>query len=214
MGIRSWFGLDKPEAPEPVRPGPPTTEQLLEALDAIEEQARDGKVPGVVLSRLLRVTRIVRQTLPRLGGLGLGSRQGYSVMATVTDYLPVAIGNYLRLPRDWADTRPIAAGKSSVMLLVDQLDLLGSTMDKVYDAVNRADAEAIIVHGAFLEEKFGHASAGGVLGLGPDPVQPAPPPATGSTGTTGAAGTTGTTDTRPAPVSPDPLSPNPLAPPE
>lgn len=178
MGIRSWFGLDKPEAPEPVRPGPPTTEQLLGALDAIEQQARDGKVPGVVLSRLLRVTRIVRQTLPRLANLGLGSRQGYSVMATVTDYLPVAIGNYLRLPRDWADTRPISAGKSSVMLLVDQLDLLGTTMDKVYDAVNRADAEAIIVHGAFLEEKFGHASAGGALGLGSDPVQPAPPPST------------------------------------
>ena len=176
MGIRSWFGLDRPEAPEPARPGPPTTEQLLEALDAIEQQARDGKVPGVVLSRLLRVTRIVRQTLPRLANLGLGSSQGFRVMATVTDYLPVAIGNYLRLPRDWADTRPIAAGKSSVMLLVDQLDLLGTTMDKVYDAVNRADAEAIIIHGAFLEEKFGHASAGGVLGLGPDPVQAAPPP--------------------------------------
>lgn len=180
MGIRSWFGLDRPEAPEPVRSGPPTTEQLLGALDAIEQQARDGKVPGVVLSRLLRVTRIVRQTLPRLDNLGLGSSQGFSVMATVTDYLPVAIGNYLRLPRDWADTRPIAAGKSSVMLLVDQLDLLGTTMDKVYDAVNRADAEAIIVHGAFLDEKFGPASAGGVLGLGPDPVRVAPPPANGA----------------------------------
>ncbi|MER7073275.1 hypothetical protein [Terrabacter sp. NPDC000476] len=197
MGIRSWFGLDKPEAPEPARPGPPTTEALLEALGAIEAQAREGHVPGVVLSRLLRVTRIVRQTLPRLANLGIGSSQGYSVMATVTDYLPVAIGNYLRLPRDWADTRPIAAGKSSVMLLVDQLDLLGTTMDKVYDAVNRADAEAIIVHGAFLEEKFGQASAGGVLGLGPDPVA-APPPAPGSPGAAGA----------PAP------SVNPLAPPE
>jgi hypothetical protein len=168
--------LGEPEAPEPARPGPPTTEQLLEALALIEQQARDGKVPGVVLSRLLRVTRIVRQTLPRLATLGIGSAQGYSVMATATDYLPVAIGNYLRLPRDWADTRPIAAGKSSVMLLVDQLDLLGTTMDKVYDAVCRADAEAIIVHGAFLEQKFGQASTGGALGLGPDPVRVAPPP--------------------------------------
>ncbi|WP_330476133.1 hypothetical protein [Terrabacter sp. C0L_2] len=173
-----------------MRSGPPTTEQLLGALDSIEAQAREGRVPGVVLSRLLRVTRIVRQTLPRLDTLGLGSSQGFSVMATATDYLPVAIGNYLRLPRDWADTRPIAAGKSSVMLLVDQLDLLGTTMDKVYDAVCRADAEAIIVHGAFLEQKFGQASAGGALGLGPDPVQVVPPP--------------------PGPS----LSPGPLAPPE
>lgn len=199
MGIRSWFGLDRPEAPEPVRSGPPTTEQLLGALDAIEQQARDGKVPGVVLSRLLRVTRIVRETLPRLANLGLGSRQGYSVMATVTDYLPVAIGNYLRLPRDWADTRPIAAGKSSVMLLVDQLDLLGTTMDKVYDAVNRADAEAIIVHGAFLEEKFGPASAGGVLGLGPDPVR-VPPPA-------GAGAPSAPSESPESPAPPAPLTP-------
>ncbi|WP_020145172.1 hypothetical protein [Terracoccus sp. 273MFTsu3.1] len=194
-----------------MRSGPPTTEQLLGALDAIEAQAREGKVPGVVLSRLLRVTRIVRQTLPRLSNLGLGSSQGFSVMATATDYLPVAIGNYLRLPRDWADTRPIAAGKSSVMLLVDQLDLLGTTMDKVYDAVCRADAEAIIVHGAFLEQKFGQASEGGVLGLGPDPVQVAPPPGSGS-GSSGAAGSSGTADP-PGAVSTSP-SPHPLAPPE
>lgn len=172
VGIRSWFGLGRPEAPEePARPGPPTTEQLLAALDSIEATARAGHVPGVVLSRLQRVTRIVRETLPRLATLGIGSAQGYSVMATVTDYLPVAIGNYLRLPRHWADTRPIADGKSSVMLLVDQLDLLGSTMDKVYDAVCRADAQAIIVHGAFLEQKFGQSSEGGALGLGgPDPT--------------------------------------------
>ncbi|HET7398727.1 MAG TPA: hypothetical protein VFJ94_09420 [Intrasporangium sp.] len=171
MGIRSWFGFERPEAPEPAHPGPPTTEQLLAALASVEEQARAGKVPGVVLSRLLRVTGTVRQTIPRLPSLGLGSTQGYSVMATATDYLPVAIGNYLRLPRDWADSRPVAGGKSSVMLLVDQLDLLGGVMDKVYDAVCRADAEAIIVHGAFLEQKFGAASTGGALALGrPDPT--------------------------------------------
>jgi hypothetical protein len=176
MGIRSWLGLDPPEGPEPERPGPPTTEQLLGALDQIEGLARAGRVPGVVLARLLRVTHLVRETLPRLSNLGIGSAQGYSVMATATDYLPVAIGNYLRLPRDWADTRPIAGGKSSVMLLVDQLDLLGQTMDKVLDAVNRADAEAIVIHGAFLEQKFGHASTGGSLGLdAPDPTPEDPP---------------------------------------
>ncbi|HSU74882.1 MAG TPA: hypothetical protein VLI66_08065 [Terrabacter sp.] len=198
-----------------MRSGPPTTEQLLGALDAIEQQARDGKVPGVVLSRLLRVTRVVRETLPRLANLGLGSAQGYSVMATATDYLPVAIGNYLRLPRDWADTRPIAAGKSSVMLLVDQLDLLGSTMDKVYDAVNRADAEAIIVHGAFLEEKFGPASAGGVLGLGPDPVRVAPPPPPPGTSEPGRVGEPGASDAGGPGTSRSPApSPAPLTPPE
>lgn len=179
MGIRSWFGRGGPEAPAPPDPGPPSEDELLAALDRVEQQARDGHVPAVVLSRLLRVARVVRETVPRLAALGIGSAQGYSVMATATDYLPVAIGNYLRLPRDWADTRPIAGGKSSVMLLVDQLDLLGATMDKVYDAVLRSDAEAIIVHGQFLEQKFGAGAGGGSLGLdAPDPTPQTLPDAT------------------------------------
>ena len=175
------------------RPGRRRPSRLLGALDAVETQAREGRVPGVVLSRLTRVTRRARLDPSWLERLGVGSAQGYSVMATATDYLPVAIGNYLRLPRDWADTRPIAAGKSSVMLLVDQLDLLGATMDKVADAINRSDAEAIIVHGAFLEEKFGHASTGGSLGLGaPDPT-----PGPGSSPITGPLSPAGVTHDQP-----------------
>ena len=43
------------------------------------------------------------------------------------------------------------------MLLIDQLDLLAATMDKIFDAVVRVDAAALIAHGRFLQEKFGHA---------------------------------------------------------
>ncbi len=96
-------------------------------------------------------------------------------MATATDYLPWPSATTSASRATGPTPVPIEAGKSSVMLLVDQLDLLGTTMDKVYDAVCRADAEAIIVHGAFLEQKFGQASTGGALGLGPDPVQVSPP---------------------------------------
>ena len=76
-------------------------------------------------------------------------------VATATDYLPEAVGGYLRLPRDWADTRPIDGYKTSLMVLVDQLELLASTMDKILDAANRADAQALIAHGMFLQAKFG-----------------------------------------------------------
>jgi hypothetical protein len=60
------------------------------------------------------------------------------------------------------------------MILIDQLDLLGSTMDKVFDAVNRADAAALVAHGRFLAEKFGTGSTGGSLALGPTTSTPAP----------------------------------------
>jgi hypothetical protein len=163
--------------PEPApTPRAPTNDDLLAALIRVEQLVAQGAVPAVVASRVNRVVRTVRDTIPRLGNLG-GSAQAYSVMATATDYLPEAIGGYLRLPRQWADTRPVDRGKTSLMILIDQLDLLAATMDKVFDAVNRADAAALIAHGRFLQEKFGTGSTGGGLALGP--TQSTPPPDTG-----------------------------------
>ena len=179
MGIGSWFGFGaRPErAPEvaSVASRVPTSQDLLDAIDRVEQQAREGKAPGMVQSRLVRVTQIVRDTVPRLETLGQGSLQAYNVMATATDYLPDAIGGYLRLPRQWADSRPVDRGKTSLMILIDQLDLLGATMDKVFDAVCRADAEALVVHGRFLQEKFGAAAGGGDLRIGTTPLPTIPP---------------------------------------
>src|SRR5690349_23619370 len=178
MGIGPWCGFAdrsarQSEPPEPVHTVP-TSQDLLEAVDRVEQQAKDGKVPGMVQSRLGRVARTVRDTVPRLDTLGAGSPQAYNVMATATNYLPDAIGGYLRLPRQWADSRPVDRGKTPLMILIDQLDLLGATMDKVFDAVNRADAAALIAHGRFLQEKFGTGSTGGSLALGDTPSTPAP----------------------------------------
>ncbi|GAB3600498.1 hypothetical protein GCM10027446_33790 [Angustibacter peucedani] len=151
-------------------PRVPTADDLLAAVDRVEALVSGGAVPAAVASRVGRVTRTVRDTVPRLDRLGAGSPQAYSVMATATDYLPEAVGGYLRLPRDWANSRPVDSGRTSLMVLIDQLDLLARTMDQVLDAVNREDAAALVAHGRFLAEKFGSASSGGALDLGvPDP---------------------------------------------
>ena len=122
----------------------PTPDDIASSLDRVEELVSDPAIPAVVRSRAQRVTATIRKAVPRLGLLGLGSYDSYSVVATATDYLPEAIGAYLRLPRDWADSRPVEGGKTSLLLLIDQLDLLSTTMDKIYDAANRTDAEALI----------------------------------------------------------------------
>ena len=108
-------------------------------------------------------TRVVLGGFPDLGG---GSRDAHSVMATATSYLPEALEAYLRLPRSFADRRPVDGNKTSLMVLVDQLDLLAVTMEKIRDAVYRADAEALVAHGRFLAEKFGHSADGGQLNMG------------------------------------------------
>ncbi|MEO6145329.1 MAG: hypothetical protein ABIP19_15235 [Dermatophilaceae bacterium] len=156
------------EPERPVLPRVPTSDDLLAAVERVDALVAGGAVPAVVASRVARVSRTVRETIPRLSNLGAGSPQAYNVMATATDYLPEAIGGYLRLPRQFADSRPVDRVKTSLMILIDQLDLLAATMDKVFDAVCRADAAALVAHGRFLAEKFGTASTGGALSLGPD----------------------------------------------
>ena len=166
-----------PEQPDRlVLPPVPTSADLLASVARVEALVADGAVPAPVASRVARVTRVVREAIGRLDRLGAGSPQAYSVMATATDYLPEAIGGYLRLPRDWANSRPVDNGRSSLMVLIDQLDLLARTMDQVLDAVNRADAAALVAHGRFLAEKFGASSGGGELEIGQitPPPQPAP----------------------------------------
>ncbi len=80
------------------------------------------------------------------------------MLRTATSYLPEAVGAYLRLPRNYADHRPVSGGKTSLAVLCDQLDLLAAKMNDVSDAVNRADADALVAHGRFLAEKFGSGS--------------------------------------------------------
>jgi hypothetical protein len=155
-----------PEPPRLELPKVKSSAELLADLDTFET-AIDGKVPDVVESRVEKVVGIVRDTIPRLDRLGAGSYQAHSVVATATSYLPEAVGAYLRLPRSWADSRPVANGKTSMMVLCDQLDLLGYTMGQVFDAVCRADAEALVAHGRFLDEKFGADSALEISGGGP-----------------------------------------------
>jgi hypothetical protein len=168
VGLKSWWrqvrsGEDEQEY---VVPPAPTEQDILAALNRVNAMLREGNAPPVVVSRVVRIARTIHQTLPRLRHLGLGSQEGYSVVATATDYLPEAVGGYLRLPRDWADTRPIDGAKTALMILVEQLELLGATMDKILDAANRADAQALIAHGRFLDAKFGHPPGGTDLTVG------------------------------------------------
>ncbi len=198
----------EPERPEMDLPRVPTAEDLLAALARVESMVARGAVPAVVASRVTRVCRTVRDTIPRLSTLGSGSPWAYSVMATATDYLPEAVGGYLRLPREFADSRPVDRGRTSLMVLIDQLDLLGATMDQVYDAVCRADAAALVAHGRFLSEKFGHAAGGGDLALSPDTVIAPDPSASAPCASDAATPDPGTADPGTArPAAPGRLQP-------
>jgi hypothetical protein len=148
------------------RQSPPTPDAdaaTLASLDAFIAETQQ-KVPPIVEARILRIATTVRQTIPRLDQLGAGSADAHAVVRTATSYLPEAVAAYLRLPRDFADRRPVSGGKTSLSVLCDQLDLLAAKMDDVFDAACRADADALIAHGSFLAAKFGS----GALALDPE----------------------------------------------
>src|SRR6478735_3366858 len=177
----SWFARLRGRRQEPELPAPPpapTSADILASAHQVEQQIV-GRVPAAVTARVHRIARTVEEMAPRLDRLGGGSAQAHTVVATATSYLPEAVGGYLRLPRDFADTRVINRGKTSLMILCDQLDLLGVTLDKISDAVSRADAAALVAHGQFLAEKFQSSS----IALAPDAgTGTAQPQAPGSPG--------------------------------
>jgi hypothetical protein len=128
--------------------------EILAELARFQAQIQ-GRVPAAVDARVARIAGRVRDCVPRLEQLGPMNAQAHAVLRTATSYLPEAVVTYLRLPRAFADNRPVQNGKTSLVVLCDQLDLLASKMDEVFDAVCRADADALIAHGRFLAEKFG-----------------------------------------------------------
>ncbi len=157
LAVHAW----RRRAHEAATPPDPDA-ATLSSLDALQRDTR-GKVPPAVQARIDRVATTVKATIPRLDQLGSGSAQAHAVLRTATSYLPEAVAAYMRLPRDFADRRPVSGGKTSLSVLCDQLDLLGSKMDEVFDAACRADADALIAHGRFLAEKFNS----GALALDP-----------------------------------------------
>lgn len=173
MSFQDWWDRVNGRSPGPAAAAEvvldkvPTEEDLLAALAATDASVAGGAVPAPVASRVRRITRTVRETLPRVRNLGLGSAEAYAVTATATDYLPEALQAYTRLPRQWADSRPVEGGLTSLMLLIDALDLLASSMDAIFDAAVLLDANALVVQGRFLQAKFGHASSDPSTSAGP-----------------------------------------------
>src|ERR1700737_1897557 len=159
MGL---FRRNHVETGAPAVPADDPEAELRRLQDAIA-----GKVPSLIQARVDRICTKLREILPRIDNLGPGSAAAHAVVATATSYLPEAVGNYLRLPRDFADNRPVSGAKTSLLVLCDQLDLLASKMGEVYDAVCLKDADALVAHGRFLKEKFG--SGTGSFNLDGDP---------------------------------------------
>jgi len=137
---------------------PMDPDAVQSALSAQLSEVKD-RLPQDLQEKVQAVASAIVDILPAYRESGLAPQDLFVVERTVDDYLPTAVQNYLKLPSAYTSIPlPEAEGKTARQLLSDQLDLLVNKMHEVADAAHRKDVEALLVHGRFLEDKFGPSS--------------------------------------------------------
>jgi hypothetical protein len=123
------------------------------SLRALERRALPP-VPREICFKIKRITATITELLPRAGALEACSPDQYVLVKCATDYLPAAFHAYLDLPRDYADHRVVADGKTPFALLSEQLDILTTQIDQIADRINGVHSNKLIANGRFLSQKF------------------------------------------------------------
>jgi len=127
---------------------------IVRSLGSIQRRV-SGRVPPEIEHKVVSIATTIKDTLPRADALGSGSPGQYVLVQCATDYLPSTLQAYLDMPRSYADHQVVANGKTPLMLLSDQLDVLAKEINEIADAVNRADTDKLVANGRFLADKFG-----------------------------------------------------------
>src|SRR4051794_30664047 len=99
--------------------------EVVAGVDArkVERSLRDVErralppVPREIRFKVKRITTTITEILPRAGALGAGTLDEHVLVQCATDYLPTAFQAYLDLPRNYADRRVVANGKTPLALL-------------------------------------------------------------------------------------------------
>ena len=119
------------------------------------QRLAQGRLPAPANANLLKIQQEISDLQPMTAQLPAGSQDLYVIQRTATDYLPATLRAYLALPPQYAATKVVQNGKTAIQVLSDQLDLLGSKMDEITDAVHKQDSDRLLANGRFLEERFG-----------------------------------------------------------
>lgn len=128
------------------------------AADPYTDWMRDSRLPGEARAQLVALNLRTKEALSHLHGLGQqGSEAEYLARAIREEYVPTAVGAYLKLPRTRADTVPIEGDKTGRDLLREQLDLLLDAVQGILDASLQAGGRELLTHQRFLEDRFGSA---------------------------------------------------------
>ena len=155
--------------------------QIRRGLDQLVKQTK-GRVAPDIQARVESIRDEIMVTTEGQGGLAAGDPTVHLIRQTALDYLPTALTSYLALPRQFAERRAVAGGRTPHDELLSQLDLMDSKMKDAADAILAHDSEKLLANGRFLADRFATSSLDlTASGAGAPPAAPSiavPDPAT------------------------------------
>ena len=135
------------EAPQ--RAALPTNDELRRTINDRETMLADPTLTDVIR---VRAERTLSSTVAILD-LSDGDPAREAAARTVA-WLAESVGAYVRLPPAFAQAHAPVGRHAPVLELADQLDLLGLTLDHVFDALSRSDEESLARQLDVLAERF------------------------------------------------------------
>ncbi|MGT2426413.1 hypothetical protein [Amnibacterium kyonggiense] len=118
-------------------------------LAALVSAAR-ATLPEDAAAAVARIVALLQEALP-----GATGEAEALVRRTATVYLPDTLRAYAALPADWARTGALRDGSSPADALRAQLASIEEAAARMRDAAVEDDADALLLNGAFLEQRFG-----------------------------------------------------------
>lgn len=128
--------------------------EVQQALSAVRNTLWGETTPEIKakVERLESTLGVLRPRLARLG-----SSTYHTVFSTATKYLPDAANAYVHITRDARSTEVVDGTKTATEVFCEQLDIMNTELKKALDEATKVDATDLVVHGRFLEEKYGKA---------------------------------------------------------
>ena len=131
--------------------------QLGQQLRRLVDSVAPG-LPREALVPLHSIQDTLNELLPRLQELSdrgvISAKDSFTVLETVRRYLPDTLAAYLRLPKYYAQIQRLADGRTASQTLLEQLQVLDSSLRNVSRSAFAGDAEALVTNGQFLQNKF------------------------------------------------------------
>jgi hypothetical protein len=110
------------------------------------------RLPEDAVALVSRIAALLTETAPRVDGDADGAAL---VRRTAAVYLPETLRAFAALPTDWARSHTLLDGSTPYDALLTQLRQLEAAATRMRDAAVGNDADALLLNGLFLEQRFG-----------------------------------------------------------